>query len=206
MANAIVKVIPNDACFSITWVITNKCNYDCMYCPAALHAGDAIYSLSKMQSYWLDIFNKTRDKNLKYKISFTGGEVTTNKDFAPFLLWLRTHYNNYIHMILITTNGSASVSYYKKLYNNVDNISFSFHGEHANEQLFFDKMIKLKQTINSKNFIHVNIMNEFWIKDRIPMYTSLLDQHNISYSVNEINYKSGTRTMPILKGKTNLEI
>jgi hypothetical protein len=177
-----------------------------MYCPAELHAGDAIYSLSKMQSYWLDIFNKTRDKNLKYKISFTGGEVTTNKDFSPFILWLRTHYNDYIHMILITTNGSASVNYYKKLYNDVDNISFSFHGEHANEQLFFDKIIKLKQKINSKNFIHVNIMNEFWIKDRIPMYTSLLDQHNISYSINEINYKSSTRTMPIFKGKTNLEI
>ena len=64
MTNTIVKVIPNDTCFSITWVITNKCNYDCMYCPAELHAGDAIYSLSKMQSYWLDIFNKTEVKEI----------------------------------------------------------------------------------------------------------------------------------------------
>jgi len=206
MVPNVIKITPVESYFSITWAITNKCNYDCMYCPAALHAGDHVYSLSKMQSYWLDIFAKTQDKNLKYKISFTGGEVTTNKDFAPFVAWLRENYNDRIHSILLTTNGSASVAYYTKLYHSVDNISFSFHGEHADEKLFYDKMVKLKKIIDPKNFIHVNIMDEYWIKDRIPLYTKILTGHEISHSINSINYSSGTRTVPILQGRTNLEI
>lgn len=206
MTDTIVKVTPNDDCFSITWIITNKCNYSCMYCPSYLHAGDRIHSLDQMQSYWIDIFNKTRHKNLKYKISFSGGEVTSNKDFLPFINWLRENYKDYINMILLTTNGSASVNYYIKLFNIVDNISFSFHSEHANEKLFFDKMIKLKKTISHKNFMHINIMNEYWIKDRIPMYTRILNKNHISHSINVIDYKIGTRIMPIMKGKANLEI
>jgi organic radical activating enzyme len=177
-----------------------------MYCPDFLHAGDHVYSLSDMQSYWIDIFNKTHHKNLKYKISFTGGEVTINKDFLPFVEWLRKNYKNHIQMILLTTNGSASVNYYTKLFKSINNISFSFHGEHANEKLFFDKMIKLRKIIAHKNFMHVNIMDEYWIKDRIPLYTQILEKNHISHSVNMINYNIGTRVVPILKGKTNLEI
>jgi MoaA/NifB/PqqE/SkfB family radical SAM enzyme len=177
-----------------------------MYCPDFLHAGDRIFSLSEMQSYWIDIFDKSRHKNLKYKISFTGGEVTINKDFLPFVKWLRENYKDYIHMILLTTNGSASVSYYTKLFNVVDNISFSFHGEHANEKLFFDKMVKLKKTISTKNFMHINIMNEHWIEDRIPLYTRILIKNHISHSINIIDYTVGTRMVPIMKGKANLEI
>ena len=209
MTNSIIKITPNVECFSINWVITNKCNYNCMYCPAVLHAGDRVYSLSKLQSYWIDIFNKTRSKNLKYKICFSGGEATTNKDFIRFVKWLREQYNEYIYQIVLTTNGSASLSYYKKLFTIVDNISFSFHSEHADEKLFYDKIIKLRKTISpmsSKNFMHINIMDEYWNTDRIPLYTKLLDKYKISYSINEIQYSYGTRTFPILKGKTNLEI
>ena len=132
--------------------------------------------------------------------------MTTNKDFAPFVAWLRKNYNDRIHSILLTTNGSASVVYYTKLYHSVDNISFSFHGEHADEKIFYDKMVKIKKAIDPKNFIHVNIMDEYWIKDRIPLYTKILTDHEISHSINSINYASGTRTVPILRGQANLEI
>jgi hypothetical protein len=47
---------------------------------------------------------------LQYKIAFTGGEVTANKDFLPFLEWLRDNYNKYLSQLLITTNGSATAT------------------------------------------------------------------------------------------------
>lgn len=206
MIPKIIKITPNVECFAVTWTITNKCNYDCMYCPEYLHAGDRTYSLDQMKSYWMNIFDKTKNKNLKYKILFTGGEVTINKDFLPFIEWLRENYKDHIHMILISTNGSASVKYYIKLFKVIDNISFTFHGEHADEKLFFDKMIKIRRSISPKKFMHINIMDEYWTQDRIPLYTSLLETNYISYSVNRINYTLGTRTVPILKGKANLEI
>lgn len=206
MTAKIIEITPVENYFSITWAITNKCNYECMYCPSELHSGSTQYTFDQMQKYWLDIFDKTKSKNLKYKLSFTGGEVTINKDFVPFLKWLRSNYGEYIHMILVTSNGSASISYYKKLYEVVDNVSFSFHSEHADEREFYEKMIELKQRIDSEKFIHVNIMNEHWIKERIPLYVKVLTDNNISHNVNEINYSIGTRTIPILKGKLNLEI
>ena len=206
MESKIIKVTPVDNYLSIGWMITNKCNYDCMYCPDKWHNGNNQYTLAQLQKYWIDIFDKTKDKNLKYKIAFTGGEATINKDFITFLEWLQQNYNNYIHMILLTTNCSASLNYYKKLFKVVNNITFSFHSEHADEIKFYKKIIKLKDVTGAHNFIHVNIMNEVWNQKRIVLYTDILNKHSISYSINEIDYKLKTRAFPIMKGKQNLEI
>lgn len=206
MTSKIVKITPLEKCFSISWHLTNWCNYDCMYCPAEYHSNTRQYSFEQLQNHWLEIFDKTKLQNLKYKISFSGGEVTINKDFLKFAKWLRDEYSDHIHLLLVTTNGSASLNYYLKLFDEIDNISFSLHSEHADEKAFFDKIIGLKSQISAKNFLHVNIMNEFWNEERIQLYTKILDEHKISYSINDIDYSLKTRTFPILKGKTNLEI
>jgi len=205
MTNNIIRVEPVEKFFSITWNLGRRCNYDCMYCPPELH--DSVtphHSLEKLKSYWTDIFTKTQANGLKYKISFTGGEVTGNKNLIPFLTWLRTEYSEYISKILLTTNGSATYSYYKKLFNLVDNISFSLHSEHINEQKFFDTIVKLHKTISCNNHLHVNIMNEEWNQPRIKLYTDILETYKISHMVNQIDYSKQTRTYPIFKGKLNL--
>jgi len=207
MEPKIIKITPINSYLSIGWSITNKCNYDCMYCPDKWHNGKNQYTLIQLQQYWIDIFNKTKDQQLKYKIAFTGGEATTNKDFIKFLEWLQKNYKNYIHMILLTTNGSASINYYKKLFKVVNNINFSFHSEHADEKKFYEKIIKLKYFIaNTDNFIHVNIMNEKWNQHRISLYTDVLNRYHISNSINEIDYALKTREFPIMKGKSNFEV
>lgn len=206
MTEKVIKIVPIDHLFNIGWLLTNKCNYDCMYCPEKYHSGTKQFSFEQLKQYWIDIFQKTKSQNLKYKLVFSGGEVTINKSFILFVQWLKENYSDYIKMILVTTNGSASVKYYKKLFKLVDNISFSFHSEHADEKEFFNKVLELKTTIDPKNFIHVNVMKEFWNEDRIPLYTEFLEKHNVSYSVNEVHHSMGTRTFPIMKGKTNFEI
>ena len=160
----------------------------------------------QLKDYWQDIYSKTHHKGLAYKISFTGGEVTGNKDFLPFLRWLRSDYGDKLHSILISTNGSASYKYYEKMYQLVDNISFSVHSEHVHETKFFDMIIKLKKNIINNKFVHVNIMDEYWNKDRIAMYESLLKDHNISYSVCTVHMDNPIRQFPMLKGKLDLEI
>ena len=205
--NRIVRVEPTETYFSITWMIGSRCNYDCMYCPPELHDSDSeLLSLDQLKQYWSDIYTKTQHQKLKYKISFTGGEVTVNKNFYPFIEWLSIEYGMHIHQLLCTTNGSAGVNYYKKLYKYIDSISFSFHSEHADEQDFFKKVTTLKKSIGPKKFLHVNVMDELWNRTRIPLYTDILSQHKISHSVNEINYTRQTRVFPIMKGKTNLGI
>ena len=176
-----------------------------MYCPPYLHDNSSKHkSLDELKRYWLSIIENTRACGLKYKIVFTGGEVTGNRAFLPFLRWLRDEFKEQIGLVILTTNGSATYSYYMKLYEVADNIAFSLHSEHVNEQKFFDTIIKLHQTIGKDKFLHVLVMNEFWNQDRIKLYQKLLDEHKISYNVNDIDYSKQTRTIPIMKGKLNL--
>ena len=205
--NRVVSVRPTEEYFSLDWQVGIRCNYDCMYCSPEWHDNTSRHhSLEKLQDAWLSIYSKTHHYNLPYKIAFTGGELTTNKHFLPFITWLRDNYNKDLFKLMLTTNGSATYKYYSKLIESLDNITFSLHSEHVDEQKFFDMIIKLKQTVDPKKFIQVAIMNEFWNTDRIVKYQEILGQHDISYSVNDIDHKYQTRTYPIFQGKLNLDV
>ena len=203
----IYRIEPTDQVFSLTWNIGTRCNYDCMYCPTSLHDNYSKHaSLDLLKQRWQSIFSKTARRNLLYKISFTGGEVTVNKSFLPLLRWMRKNYQDNIAKILVTSKGSASLNYYTKLYALIDNLSLSFHSEHADEQKFFDLAIKLHQNLLPGKHLHVNIMDESWNQDRIKLYQKILDQYDISNAVNNIDYSMQTRSIPIMKGKINLGI
>lgn len=203
----IISVTAIPEYFSITWMLGSRCNYDCMYCPSELHdTTSRPHDLEAMQQVWKNIYDKTKHKNLPYKISFTGGEVTANKNFLSLIHWLRNNYKT-IDMIVITTNGSASQRYYKQLCQHVEAISFSTHSEFMDEQRFFDTVLAVnKLMVRPKKSVHVNIMDEHWNQDRIKIYQQWLDQRQISYSVNTINYDRGTRIHVLNQGKQNLEI
>ena len=207
MFDPIVRVTPVPEYFSLTWMLGSRCNYDCMYCPTELHDSTSRpHDLATMQQVWRNIHNKTQHKNLPYKISFTGGEVTANKNFLPLVEWLRTNYPD-IAMILLTTNGSASQRYYEKLSGVVDSISFSTHSEYMDEQRFFNIVVAVNQLmVRPAKSVHVNIMNEHWNQDRIKLYQKWLTNHNISHSVNTINYTTATRTYILDQGVKNLAV
>lgn len=194
----IIKIEPIPKFFSITWMLGAFCNYDCMYCPSELHdSSSRPHDLDTMKTAWQNIYQKTKKQNLPYKISFSGGEVTANKNFLPLVEWIRKNYAD-VSMIAITTNGSASTNYYLKLAQHVESISFSTHSEFIDEDKFFDTVIKINEIMTRpQKSLQVNIMNEFWNQKGIERYKKILDANNISYSVNEIDYRYQTRTYPI---------
>jgi len=185
----IIKIEPVTKFFSITWMLGSFCNYDCSYCPAEFHDNTSRpYDLETLKTAWNNIYQKTQHLGLKYKISFTGGEVTANKNFLPFLEWLRNNYTE-VAWASLTTNGSASTNYYTKLVNVVESISFSTHSEFMNEEEFFDKAVRINAVmIRPHKSFHVNIMDESWNADGVTRYKSFLDRHKVSYTVNEIFY------------------
>jgi MoaA/NifB/PqqE/SkfB family radical SAM enzyme len=92
--NKIIKIEPVPKYYSISWMLGSLCNYDCMYCPAELHdMTSRPHDLETMQHVWKNLYEKTKDKNLPYKISFTGGEVTANKNFLPLIDFLSFLFN-----------------------------------------------------------------------------------------------------------------
>lgn len=203
--NKIIKISPVPEHFNITWMLGSRCNYDCMYCSPDKHdMTSKPHDLETLQQVWRNIYEKSQDRGLRYRISFTGGEVTANKNFLPLVRWLRSEYEA-IDMILISSNGSASLNYYQQLTQLVEAISFSVHSEHINEKEFFNKVEKLNSMmVRPRKSFHVNIMDEYWNRDRIPMYQAWLDERGISHTVNTINYNLRTREFPIMKGKLNL--
>lgn len=165
-----------------------------MYCDAEWHdTTSRPHKLSLLQNAWTNIYEKTKHHNLSYKIAFSGGEVTANKSFLPLVKWLREKDFN-IGMILITTNGSASLNYYKKLAELVESIGFSTHSEFMDEANFFNKVREInKIMIRPQKSVHVAIMDEPWHQHRIPVYENFCQRNDISYSRNKINMKHRIR-------------
>jgi MoaA/NifB/PqqE/SkfB family radical SAM enzyme len=187
MTSKIIKIEPIHQYFNVNWMLGSFCNYNCSYCPDELHdTTSKPHDLATMQTVWRNIYNKSKHLQLPYKISFTGGEVTANKQFLPLIEWLRSNYPE-ITTIGITTNGSASVTYYLKLAKVVESISFSTHSEFMVESEFFDKAIKINEVmIRPEKSFHVNVMDEVWNKSGIERYNLILTEHNISNSINKI--------------------
>ena len=78
----IIKIEPTNPTFAVTWNIGLRCNFDCMYCPEKYHnLTDTDLTLAELQSRWEVIFAKTQKRGLKYKLAFSGGEITANKNF-----------------------------------------------------------------------------------------------------------------------------
>jgi MoaA/NifB/PqqE/SkfB family radical SAM enzyme len=206
MSPKIIRVEPTDSYIMLTWMIGSRCNYDCMYCPTELHdATSKGPEFEKLKLAWDSFYFKTKHIGLPYKISFTGGEVTAIKSFLPLIEYLRSDHFN-LAQLLVTTNGSASVNYYRRLAELVHAISFSTHSEFFNEQEFFNKVKEIDQImIRPERSVHVNIMDEYWNQDRIELYKSWCTKHNISYSTNLVDYDRQTRTQPIMQGTYNLE-
>ena len=207
MERKIIKITPTEDTFSITWMIGKFCNYECMYCPEELHSNIASHhSLDTLKTSWMNIFDTTKHLGKKYKICFTGGEVTANKNFLPLVEWLRSEFSDMINMILVTSNGSASLRYYTKLSDMITNLTLSTHSEFMDEAEFFKKCIALDKVMSDrKKTFHVNIMDEYWNIDRIPMYVDLLERNNINHSVNEIDYSHKTRDTHLRQGVINIE-
>jgi hypothetical protein len=123
----------------------------------------------------------------RYKISFTGGEVTRNPDFLPFLSWLREQYAPAISNMGFTTNGSASVAYYLKAMDLVDYISFSSHfGQMKLEKFQKNILACYIRSVKRRKNIIVNIMQEQ--TDQIHQLESFCNNHKIPYSINQIDW------------------
>lgn len=185
----IIKVDPVTPMISMTWMIGSRCNYACSYCPSELHDDYSPHpDLNKLKQTWDSFYSKTQHIGLPYKISFTGGEVTANKSFLPLIEYLRSGEFN-IGQLLVTTNGSASKAYYLRLAEVVDAITFSTHTEFWNETKFFDTVIAVNQVmLRPEKSVHVNIMDEPEARHRFQEFLDILNQHQVSSSVNRIRY------------------
>jgi MoaA/NifB/PqqE/SkfB family radical SAM enzyme len=143
-----------------------------------------------MKTYWLRIYHHISKIHKEVDVAFTGGEVTINKNFLPFIKWLTTHFNDILCNIYVTSNGSASTQYYVDLNKYITHLTLSTHMEFINENKFFGTLLKLNninKSINSSEKLYVQVMEEtFYDADKIKVYESFMIMHSIPYIIVEI--------------------
>ena len=204
--NPIIKIEPYHKSFIVHWLIGNRCNYNCSYCPDMWHNYTSTdKTLTELQLAWKRILEVNQTKHEKYELSFLGGENTLNKDFLLFVKWLSYNYHDMLSNMGFITNGTASVTHYNELMKYCNWITFSTHSEFMDEDKFFTKVIEINKLSKQYNCaIKVNIMDEPWHKDRINSYKEFLDKIGIDNYIHPIyNFNEGKLPLAVKSKKIN---
>jgi MoaA/NifB/PqqE/SkfB family radical SAM enzyme len=113
---------PHQSSIKIEWNLGKRCNYDCSYCPAAIHDNTSPHTD-------IEILKSTVDKLMTLgkpiRLSFTGGEPTVHPKFKELLQYCK-HVG--VNWISVTTNGTLPEQFYNTL--PVEQLVFSIHFEY----------------------------------------------------------------------------
>lgn len=162
------------------WFISSKCNYECSYCPTEYHNkhphkntfDDIISGIDKLNSL-----------NIKYNISFWGGEPTLFPKYIDICKKVIEKGNT----VYTVTNGSRSSSFFKELIN-YSSLNISLHQEFLISNKIINNIKAILQEIedkNLKNWIMIRCMVKpgslpYWynflkeLKKEIPNFESKL--------------------------------
>lgn len=113
---------------NIEWVVSNVCNYKCSYCREDLYGGSSGQPDYKKALEFFDYIHREVQPGPKL-LNLTGGEPTVWPKLIPFLNELDKSYYTQL-----TTNGSRTVNWWKRLLDNYDNlarVAISTHLEFA---------------------------------------------------------------------------
>ena len=143
-----------DEVFEINWTLGNVCNYSCSYCPNFKHDASMIVKLGDPErsriSWLLNSIKEQTGINF-FLFNFSGGEPTRVPGFTEFCSWLKSSHSA---RILVNTNASRPMSFWRENWSNFDRISMSFHAEFADVDSFLEKYVFLSDRLHA----HVALM------------------------------------------------
>jgi MoaA/NifB/PqqE/SkfB family radical SAM enzyme len=135
--------------FVVNWCLGNTCNFECSYCPDALHDGSLKWpDPSVVKNFIARVKDHYFHKNIYFE--FTGGEVTLYKHFTEICQYC----NDLGIKVGLISNGSRTVRWWEENKHFFDHVCLSFHPEFADEKHF----IEVVKVLNNDVRTHVNIM------------------------------------------------
>lgn len=134
---------------SITWEMTNYCNYSCSYCIPELNGGSV--PLPKSFDNIIQLVKEFRqDEKLIFDIM--GGEPTLWPKFKEFCFALKNTSIAETH-IIFSTNASRTLRWWETFDAPVSDLGLSFHPEEASVQHFIDVIKEIQHRYNVKVYI-----------------------------------------------------
>jgi MoaA/NifB/PqqE/SkfB family radical SAM enzyme len=126
----------NKEALTVIWDTGRRCNYDCTYCEATRHNNHSRHAtldeFKKTFNFikdWNTAYNTRRLSPAEASINFTGGEPTVNPNFWKFITYIKCQPESY--SLSLTTNGAWSNKNSKKIIENFNAVTISYHAEAA---------------------------------------------------------------------------
>ncbi len=119
---------PHQDSIKVEWNLGKRCNYDCSYCPSAIHDNTSPHTD-------IEVLKKTVDElstlGKPIRLSFTGGEPCVHPKFDELVKYAK--YKG-ISWISVTTNGTRPYEFYASL--PIDQCVVSIHLEYDWRRVF----------------------------------------------------------------------
>ncbi len=119
---------PHQDSIKIEWNLGKRCNYDCSYCPSAIHDNTSPHTDIKVLKKAVD---KLSTLGKPIRLSFTGGEPCVHPKFDELVKYAK--YKG-VAWISVTTNGTRPYEFYASL--PIDQCVVSIHLEYDWRRVF----------------------------------------------------------------------
>lgn len=164
----------------VEWNIGKRCNYDCSYCPAAIHDNFSPHTDLKVM---MEAVDKLVALGKPVRLSFTGGEPCVHPKFRDLVTYAR---HRGIRWISVTTNGTMPYEFYASL--PVDQLVFSIHLEY--EWMRILNTITKLADMNSITLM-AQLMAHHDHMTHAKIVKGMLDQNEIPNTVRRIRWTEG---------------
>lgn len=164
----------------IEWNLSKRCNYDCSYCPSAIHDNHSPHTDIEVLKRAVDTLMAV---GKPIRLSFTGGEPCVHPKFSELVEHCR---KVGIAWISVTTNGTLPFNFYANL--PVDQLVVSIHFEY-DWQRVFNTVEKLADLSNTS--ILVQIMAHHDHMNSVKEVRARCLSANISNTVRRIRWTEG---------------
>ncbi len=168
----------------IEWNLGKRCNFNCSYCDEFTHDNHSKHLPFEIAKRTIDTIIASA-KNKDIRISLTGGEPCVNPDIEEII--------KYMHScgikVGITTNGSRTVEFYKKIIPYLSTFLVSYHMEYHGADVLPGKIIDCfafakGQPHHIHTHVHMMMLPSMFADAKLVI--DLFQSHNITTVIRRI--------------------
>ncbi len=138
----------------VVWDLSRWCNFDCSYCPAAVHNHtDGHHSLQTLL-HIVDLCESYFDGEKGIQFSLSGGEPT----FDPSIIKLCKYIRARGHNVHVQSNGSRGKKFWEQFVPHVTSLTVSIHFEFINEKRLFKNIKDILDNLRDDSILEVKMI------------------------------------------------